>query len=130
MANALAVHMKPNKYDPILALMFISATPAITLRKMTNMTVAMTDATVTNMALSSARMAIGRVHQREKTLIGIRNMRMKERQAEVKKRPNMTCDTSLMRSRMSLILAGRLTKIDALACGQLVPVSGRGRRRT
>lgn len=108
MANALAVHMKPNKYEPMLALMLISATLPITLRKMTNITVAMTDAAVTKSALRKVRMAIGSVHHREKTLMGMRNIRTKERQAEVRKRPNITFDAILIRSRISLIFAGRL----------------------
>lgn len=109
MANALAVHMKPNRYDPILALMFISATLPITLRNMTNMTVAMIEAAVTKSALRKVRMAIGSVHQRESTLIGMTNMRTNERQAEVRKSPNMTWEAILIRSRMSLISDGRLT---------------------
>ena len=108
-ANALATHMNANIVLPILAPMFSSATLPITFRKMTNMTVAMTDAAVTKRALRNMRMEIGKVHQRERTLRGVTNIRTKDRQAAVRKRPNMTWDASLMRSRMSLTSFGRLT---------------------
>lgn len=101
--------MNPKKVAPMLALIFSSDTPLMTLRKTMVMTVAMIEATVTQSALRNVRMAIGRVAQREKTLMGMRNIRIKERQAEVRKRPNMTCETSLMRLRMPLMLDGRLT---------------------
>lgn len=64
MAKALATHMKANKVTPISAEMFSSATPPIVLRKIMNMTVAMTEATVTNSALRKARIATARVSQR------------------------------------------------------------------
>jgi hypothetical protein len=89
-ANALATHMNANMVVPTLAPMLISLTPLMTFRKMMNMAVAMMEAAVTKRALRKARMAMPRVHQREMTLMGMRNMRTKERQAEVRKRPNMT----------------------------------------
>jgi hypothetical protein len=109
-ANALAVHMKPKRYEPILALMFNSWTPLITFRNMTNMTVAMTDAAVAKRALRNARMAMGKVHHREKMLMGMRNMRTNERQADVRNSPNIQCEASLIRSRISLIFEGRFTE--------------------
>lgn len=81
----------------------------MTLRKMTNMTVAITEATVQSSALIKVRMATGSVHHREIMEMGMRNMRTNERQAEVRKKPNMTRETILMRSRISLMSEGRLT---------------------
>lgn len=110
MAKALAVHMKPNRYPPILALMLSSATLLMTFRKITNMTVAMMDAAVTKRALRNVKMAIGRASQREYMLKGMAKMRTQDKQAEVRNRPNMTWEAILMRSRISLMFAGRLTK--------------------
>ena len=76
-----------------------------------NMAVAMMEAAVTKSALRKARMAMPRVHHRETTLMGMRNMRTKDRQADVRKRPNMTWDAILIRSRISLMLEGRLTGV-------------------
>jgi hypothetical protein len=109
-ANALATHMNANMVVPISAPMFSSATLPMTFRKIMNMTVAMTDAAVTKRALRNMRKEIGKVHQRERTLRGVTNMRTKDKQAEVRKRPNMAWDASLIRSRMSLTSLGRLTK--------------------
>jgi hypothetical protein len=109
MAKALATHMNANMVMPTLAPILSSLTPLMTLRKMMNMTVAMTDAAVTKRALRKARTAMRKVHQRERMLMGMRNMRTKERQADVRNRPNMTCDAILIRERMSLMLEGRLT---------------------
>ncbi|CAI6338292.1 unnamed protein product [Periconia digitata] len=82
MANALAVHMNPKKVAPMLERMLSSDTPLMTLRKMTAITVAMMEATVTKRAFRKVRIAMGRVAQREKTLMGMRNMRTKVRHAE------------------------------------------------
>ena len=91
--------------------MLSSRTEEMTLRKMTNMTVAMTEATVQRSALMKVRMAMGSVHQREKREMGVRKRRTKERQAEVRKKPNMTRETMRMRSRMLLMSEGRLTVV-------------------
>lgn len=107
--------------------MLSSRTEEMTLRKMTNMTVAMTEATVQRRALMKVRMAMGRVHQRERIEMGIRKMRTKERQAEVRKKPNMTLETILMRSRMSLMSDGRLTIIISVS---LYPLANMGKRKT
>jgi hypothetical protein len=109
MVIALATHMNANIVTPISAPMFSSDTPLIVLRKMMNMTVARTEATVTKSALRKARMATGSASQRVKTDRGITKMRTKERTVPVRKRPNIQFETSLIRSRMSLMSAGRLT---------------------
>lgn len=85
----------------------------MTLRKMTNMTVAMTDAAVDSRALRKVSRAMGRVHQREKSEMGVRKMRTKERQAEVRKKPNMKRETMRMRERMLLMSEGRLTVVGS-----------------
>jgi len=108
MANALATHMKANMVTPISALMLSSLTELMVFLKMTNMTVAMTEAAVMTRALKKARIATGKVSQRVNTDRGMRKMRTKERQVPVRKRPNIHCDASLIRSRMSLMSAGRL----------------------
>ena len=109
MENALAIHMKTKSVMPILAPMFKSFTSVIVLRKMMNMAVAMILAAVTMRALRKARMATGKVSQRVNTDRGMRNMRTKERRVPVRKRPNIHCEANLMRSRISLMLEGRLT---------------------
>lgn len=76
---------------------------------MMNMTVAMIDAAVTMSAFMKARIATGRASQRVKTESGMKNMRRKERHVPVRKRPNIRCEIWRMRSRISLISAGRLT---------------------
>jgi len=73
------------------------------------MAVAMMEAAVQSRALRKARSAIGKVQRRVKRDKGARRTRAEERQAEVKKKPNMTRETIRMRLRMSLISAGRLT---------------------
>jgi len=109
MANALATHIKANMVSPMLALMFSSLTLLIVFLKIMNMTVAMMEATAQRRALMKLRMERANVHHRVRTLRGFRNMRTKERQAEVRKKPNMTWEASLMRLRISLISAGRAT---------------------
>lgn len=89
--------------------MFNSATLPMTLRKMINMTVATTVATVHRSALMKVRMPVRRLSQRVKTLMGTTKMRTKDRQADVRKKPNMTFEAILIRSRISLMSEGRLT---------------------
>jgi hypothetical protein len=74
-----------------------------------NMTVAMTDATVTTSALRKAKIATGSASQRVKTERGMRKMRTKVRQVPVRKRPNIHWETYLTRLRMLLMSLGRLT---------------------
>jgi hypothetical protein len=101
--------MKTKIVIPIFAPMFNSATPVIVLRKMMNMTVAITEAAVTMSALRKARMATGSASQRVKMEMGIKKMRTKVRHVPVRKRPNIHRETYWIRVRISLISAGRLT---------------------
>ena len=73
------------------------------------MTVAVTEAAVVNSAAKKVKIAIGKAAQREYTDKGVRKTRVAERQAPVRKRPNITCEAILMRFKISLILAGSAT---------------------
>ena len=89
--------------------MLTSATLPMTFRNMTNMTVAVAEAAVVNRAAKKVKIAIGKAAQREYTDKGVRKTRVAERQAPVRKRPNITCEAILMRFKISLILAGSAT---------------------
>lgn len=117
MEKAEATHIKANILFPIAAPILTSATLPMTFRNMTNMTVAIMEAVVVNRAVRKVNIAIGKAAQREYTDKGVRNIRIVERQAPVRKRPNMTSDAILMRFRMSLMLAG--SAIDAPARSSL-----------
>ena len=99
-ANALAIHIQTNIVVPNVAPIFTSWLFANTFFMMTNMTVAMIDAAVMASALMKEMMLRMKAVQRLRTERGRRNMRTKERQAPVRKRPNITCEATFMMSRI------------------------------
>lgn len=109
--NEVAIHIKANILAPSVAPMLISAAaPAITFLKITNMTVAMTVATVVVRAEMKAKRAMGRVNSREYIDKGVRKMLTKVVQAPVKKRPNIHRETIRTSLRAERILAGSATR--------------------
>ena len=73
------------------------------------MTVAMIAAVVVVRADRKAKMAIGRVAQREYTDRGVRKMETKEVQAPVRNRANIQREAVRTRLRAEIILDGRAT---------------------
>lgn len=67
--------------------------------------------TVVKRAQRKVRIVIGRDAQREKTAQGTMKIITKDRQAPVRKRANIQCETIRMRSRMSPTSVGRATSI-------------------
>jgi len=65
MENAAATHIRANMVVPMVAPMLSSATPLMTFRKMMNMTVAITVATVVKSADKKVKKATPKDHQRE-----------------------------------------------------------------
>lgn len=113
--------MKVNILAPSVAPMLIStAAPASTFLKMTNMTVAMTVATVVVKAETKARMAIGRVSSREYIDKGVRKMLTKAVQAPVKNRPNIQWETTRTSVREETMLAGSATIIHSQSGGLFI----------
>lgn len=108
-AVADAIHMNTNISVPSMAPILSSATEVKALRMMMNMTVATTVATVMKRAARKVKIMTRKAHQREKMEMGWRNIMTNARQTPERKRPNIQCETTLMRWRMLVTSAGRVT---------------------
>jgi hypothetical protein len=105
-----AIHMNTNILMPSVAPMLSCSTEVVAFCMMMNMTVAMTVATVVKSAAKKVKMPVNRVSQREKTARGLRIIMTKDKQAPERKRPNIQCDTVLIRPRISVSSVGSATK--------------------
>lgn len=110
MEVAAAIHMNANILVPRLAPMLSSETEVNAFCIMMNITVAMTVATVMNRAAKKVNMPVNRVSQREKTARGFKSIITKDKQAPVRKRPNIQCETVSIRPRISVRSVGSATR--------------------
>src|SRR5947209_6209136 len=78
-ANPVAIHMNANIFVPITAPILISVLFVMTLRKMTNIIVAMTEATKVKIAAKNVRTEIGAETQREYRTTKLRSEDTKQR---------------------------------------------------
>ena len=101
--------MNTNILMPTSAPMLSSSTEVNAFFMMMNMTVAITAATVVNRAAKKVKMPVNRVSQREKTARGFKKIMTKARQAPERKRPNIQCETTLIRPRISVRSVGSAT---------------------
>lgn len=105
-----AIHMNANILPPRLAPIFSSETDVNAFCIMMNITVAMTVATVMKRAAKKVKMPVNRVSQREKTAIGFKSIITKDKQAPVRNRPNIQCETVLIKPRISVRSVGSATE--------------------
>ena len=101
--------MNANILVPSSPPMLSSSTEVKAFCMMMNMTVAITAATVVNRAAKKVKMPVNRVSQREKTARGFKKIMTKARQAPERKRPNIQCETTLIRPRISVRSVGSAT---------------------
>lgn len=102
--------MNANILVPSSPLMLSSSTEVKAFCMMMNMTVAMTVATVVKRAAKKVKMPVKRVSQREKTARGFKSIMTKDKQAPVRKRPNIQCETTLISPRISVRSVGNVTE--------------------
>lgn len=112
MAAPLAIHMNTNISTPMAAPMLSSVTDVKAFCMMMNRMVAMTEATVMKRAARKVKRPTPNAAQREKTERGVMKIMTKAKHAPERKRPNIQCDTILIRPRIEVTSAGRVTAND------------------
>jgi hypothetical protein len=106
MLKLVPIHINTNISVPREAPIFSPACDVMTLRKITNMTVAMIVAVAVSSAAMKVKIAIGKLHHLENNTIGVMKMETKFMHTPVKKKPNIKWEAILIRFKILLIFAG------------------------